>query len=181
MTSVCVYCASSMGVDPLYREAAEALARELVSRNLRLVYGGASVGLMGVVARTVLNHGGHVTGVIPRLLVDREIAQSDLSQTHVVDSMHERKELMHNLADGFIAMPGGFGTLEEIFEALTWGQLKLHAKPCGFLNVAGFYDSLFQFLDNAVHAGLLRGTYRDLALCAGTPATLLDQMSALSR
>ncbi len=176
MKSVCVYCASSDGIDPKFGKAADELGLELVRRGIRLVYGGASVGLMGRIATTVQQAGGRVTGVIPRILVEREIAKTDLDDLRVVETMHERKGLMAELSDGFVAMPGGLGTLEEIFEVLTWGQLGMHKKPCGFLNIAGYYSHLLQFLDNATATGLLQKKNRARVLVHETPTGLLDLM-----
>jgi uncharacterized protein (TIGR00730 family) len=164
MKRVCVYCGSNVGRWSDYAEAAKDLARALVNRRLDLVYGGASVGVMGVLANTVLAEGGHVIGIIPQGLVDREVAHPGLSDLRVVASMHERKTLMAELSDGFIALPGGLGTLEELFEALTWAQLGLHQKPCGLLNVRNYYRSLIDFLDHAVAEQLLEAVYRAMLL-----------------
>jgi hypothetical protein len=158
--SVCVYCGSNFGTDPAFAEATRALARRLVERDIRIVYGGSASGLMGLLADTVLAAGGTVTGVIPQGLVDHEIAHRGLSELRVVGSMHERKALMADLADAFVALPGGIGTLEELIEMYTWSQLGLHAKPLGVLNVSGYYDGLAGFLDHAVTAGFLRAQHR---------------------
>ncbi len=174
MKRICVYCGSSPGTDEIYVGAARELAGLLVSARMELVYGGASKGLMGVLADAVLENGGKVSGVIPKALQEKEIAHANLTELHVVDSMHERKSLMAILSDGFIAMPGGFGTLEEIIEVLTWGQLQFHAKPCGFLNVGGYFDHLLEFFDHAVAQGFLRRQHRDMLLVASTPAELLN-------
>lgn len=174
MKRICVYCGSSPGTDDIYVGAARELAGLLVSARMELVYGGASKGLMGVLADAVLENGGKVSGVIPKALQEKEIAHANLTELHVVDSMHERKSLMAILSDGFIAMPGGFGTLEEIIEVLTWGQLQFHAKPCGFLNVGGYFDHLLEFFDHAVAQGFLRRQHRDMLLVASTPAELLN-------
>ena len=176
--SICVFAGSGPGNDPAFAAAARTLGAGLVSRGFGLVYGGASVGLMGIVADTVLAAGGRVVGVMPRFLAAKEIAHTGLSQMKVTASMHERKETMAALANGFIALPGGFGTLDEFFEALTWSQLGLHAKPCALLNVNGYYDSLLSFLDSAVARQLLRHENRKLVLEASDPNTLLDQMLA---
>lgn len=157
----------------VYGDAAKSLADTLVAENLELVYGGASKGIMGIIADRVLEQGGVVHGVIPRSLYDKEIAHEGLSELHVVGSMHERKTLMAKLADGFFAMPGGFGTLEEIIEAVTWGQLRFHDKPCGLLNVDGYFDGLLQWLDNAVREGFLRPENRAMLLADDDPAALL--------
>jgi len=170
---ICVYCGANPGNDPAFALATEALAGALARRGLGLVYGGASVGLMGVLADTMLAAGGEVIGVIPRVLVDREVAHPGLSELRVVDSMHQRKAAMAELADGFIALPGGFGTLEEIFEILTWSQLGLHQKPCGLLNVNDYYQGLVAFLARAVNAGLLREENRHMLMVAETPDRLL--------
>ena len=144
---LCVFCGSSTGLDPAFASAARLLATELATRRVEVVYGGGNVGLMGIVADAALAAGGRVIGVIPHALVTRELAHLDLTELHVVDSMHDRKAMMSRLADGFIALPGGFGTLEEFCEAVTWTQLGVHAKPCGLLNVAGFYDGLLRRFD----------------------------------
>lgn len=160
--SICVYCGSNPGFDPAFREAALALGAEIGRRGMRLVYGGSHLGLMGVVADAVLAHGGEVTGVVPRLLVEKEAAYLELKDLRMVDSMHERKALMADLADGFVGLPGGYGTLDETFEIATWAQLGIHAKPLVLWNVNGFYDALFTFLDGIVTAGLLRPQHRAL-------------------
>ena len=167
-----------MGNRPAYREAAGALAQALVRRGLGLVYGGARVGLMGVLADTMLQHRGEVIGVIPQPLLDREIAHAGLADLRVVGSMHERKALMVDLADGFIALPGGYGTLEEFSEVLTWAQLGLHRKPCGLLEVDGYFDPLLALFDGAVAAGFLRPENRALVLKANDPETLLDLLAS---
>jgi uncharacterized protein (TIGR00730 family) len=172
--SICVFSGSSFGTDPAYREAARALALEIVTRGLRLVYGGASVGLMGVIADTALDAGGEVVGVMPQHLVDKEIAHRGLSELRITGSMHERKTLMADLADGFVALPGGFGTLEEFAEAVTWTQLGLQRKPCGLLNVAGFYTQLLAFLDDATDQGFVPTAHRSLVLSDDDPHRLLD-------
>ena len=172
---ICVFAGSSFGGDPAFSECVKDLGRTLVSRGYGLVYGGASVGLMGLVADTVLACGGHVIGVIPDFLVRKEIAHSGLTELKVVASMHERKDAMASLSDGFIALPGGFGTLEEFFEVLTWGQLRLHAKPCGLLNVSGYYDTLLQFLDDAVSLQLLKPANREMVLVDQDATRLLDR------
>lgn len=174
---VCVYCGSSSGNDPAYLEAARKLADELVARDIELVYGGASVGTMGAIADRVLERGGRVIGVIPKFLIDKEIAHQGLTKLHVVGTMHERKMQMASLADAFIALPGGYGTLEEIIEAVTWGQLRMHDKPCGFLNVAGFFDPLLAFLAHSVEAGFLKPVNRAMLLDDTDPARLLDQFT----
>jgi uncharacterized protein (TIGR00730 family) len=175
MNRLCVYCGSSSGAGDAYADAAADLARLMAEANIGLVYGGSSRGLMGVLADTVLKAGGEVRGVIPAVLRDREIAHEGLTELHIVDSMHDRKSLMAVLSDGFVALPGGFGTLEEIIEVLTWGQLQFHAKPCGLLNVDGYFDHLLSFLDHAQKRGFLRPQHREMLLVANTPAELLDR------
>ena len=173
-----MFSGSSFGRDPVYREAARALGLELVRRRLRLVYGGASVGLMGILADTVLDRGGEVVGVIPQHLVDKEIAHPGLSDLRMTGSMHERKMLMADLADGFVALPGGFGTLEEFAEVVTWTQLGLQRKPCGLLDVAGFYTRLLAFFDHATDQGFVPSTHRRLVLSDDDPGRLLDALNA---
>ena len=173
MQRVCVYCGSNPGNYPVYGEAAVALADVLVRHDLELVYGGADKGIMGVLANAVLDRGGKVHGVIPQMLLDKEIAHQGLTELHVVGSMHARKMMMAALADGFIALPGGFGTLEEIIEVLTWGQLRFHDKPCGLLNVQGYFDKLLAFLDHACNEGFLRRANRDMLLVDADAAGLV--------
>jgi len=178
MKRICVFCGSSPGHDPRYLEAARSMGRTLARRGLGLVYGGGSVGLMGAVADAALASGGEVVGVIPRVLQIRELAHRSLSTLHVVESMHERKALMAELSDGFVALPGGMGTLEELSEVLTWAQLGLHARPVGLLDVAGYYQPLAEFFDRAVGAGFLRPAHRALLLVGHDPAALLDRFEA---
>jgi uncharacterized protein (TIGR00730 family) len=175
MRRICVYCGSNRGARPDYAEAAEDLAAVLVEHRLELVYGGSSKGIMGVLADKALELGGLVHGVIPRQLVAKEVAHSGLTKQHVVDSMHERKTMMASLADGFIAMPGGFGTLEELIEIVTWAQLRFHDKPCGLLNVCGYFDHLLSYLDNAETEGFLRTENRHMLLVDVEAAGLLRQ------
>jgi uncharacterized protein (TIGR00730 family) len=177
MKSVCVYCGSSPGKSPRYREAARDLGHEMVARGLDLVYGGAGIGVMGAVADAVLERGGAVTGVIPYSLSTKEVAHDGLTELIVVSSMHERKAKMADLADAFVALPGGWGTCEEIFEMLTWAQLGFHEKPCGLLNVAGYYDSLFAFLEHAVVERFVREEYRPMMIMEDNPAALLDRFA----
>lgn len=177
MKKVCVYCGSSPGARPEYLESADILAAEFIKRDIGLVYGGASVGLMGKVADTMLSLGGDVIGVIPRSLAEKELSHQGLTELKVVDSMHERKKIMADLSDGFIALPGGLGTLEEIFEVLTWAQLGFHAKPCALFNVKGYYDKLALFLDHAVDEQFLKGMHRNSLLVDNNAESLLDQMS----
>lgn len=175
MKRVCVYCGSSAGRLPRYREAARALGHEIAARGLGLVYGGASIGVMGAVADAVLDRGGEVIGVIPHNLATKEVAHADLSELLVVGSMHERKARMEGLSDGFIALPGGWGTFEEIFEMLTWAQLGMHEKPCGLLNVAGYYDHLFTFLEHAVAENFVRNEHQPMIIMEQDPVSLLDR------
>lgn len=172
---VCVFCGSSPGANPRFADLARGLGHQLVERGIGLVYGGGNVGLMGVVADAVLERGGHVIGVIPHALMAREVGHRGLPDLRIVESMHERKALMADLADAFIALPGGIGTLEEFFEVLTWTQLGMHAKPCGLLNVDGFYDHLLAFLDHGVEQRFLRQEHRDMVLVETRPAALLDR------
>lgn len=178
MKSVCVFCGSSPGNDPVHAEGARAMGAEIARRGLTLVYGGGAVGLMGMVADAALAAGGEVHGVIPRALREKEIGHNGLTRLEVVETMHIRKARMAELSDGFIAMSGGIGTFEEIFEIWTWGQLGIHGKPLGFFNIAGFYDPLAAFLDNTASAGFLRQAHRDMAMTESEPATLLDKMAA---
>ena len=175
---ICVFCGSNPGVRPAYGEAAAALAGVLADRGIGLVYGGGAVGLMGRVADAMLARGGEVTGVIPQALVDREIGHDGVTELRVVGTMHERKALMAELSDGFVALPGGIGTLEELFEVWTWAQLGLHAKPCGVLDVGGFYTGLTGFLDHATAEGFVRAPHRAALLSDTDPAALLDALAA---
>jgi uncharacterized protein (TIGR00730 family) len=175
MQRICVYCGSNSGNRPIYAEAARELADVLVRHDLELVYGGADKGIMGVIADAVLEQGGKVHGVIPKMLRDKELAHQGLTELHVVSSMHQRKTMMAVLSDGFIAMPGGFGTLEEIIEMITWGQLQFHDKPCGLLNIDGYFDHLLKYLDHAMEEGFLRKENRQMLLCADTAVELVQQ------
>ncbi len=174
---MCVYCGSSPGKSPAYGDAAVALAQELCARNIGLVYGGAAVGVMGTLADAVLEAGGEAIGVIPKSLAVKELAHDKLNELHVVASMHERKAMMEELADGFIALPGGWGTLEEVFEILTWAQLGFHDKPCGLLNTEGYYDQLLGFLENAFTQRFVNELYRPMLMQAESPAALLNQFA----
>ena len=176
MKTICVYCGSSFGNAPVFREAAKNLAHQLVERKMNLVYGGGDIGLMKVIADEVLALGGKVTGVIPQALFDREVGHSQLSALHIVADMHERKALMAELSDGFIALPGGIGTLEELFEMYTWLQLGFHNKPLGILNVDGFYDHLLRFLEHTVYAEFLKDTQLALLLRESDASLLLTRM-----
>jgi uncharacterized protein (TIGR00730 family) len=176
MRRLCVFCGSSPGANSQYAALARRLGGLLARRGLGLVYGGGNVGLMGVLADAVLQDGGQVIGVIPQALVDLEVAHNGLSDLRIVGSMHERKALMAELADGFIALPGGIGTLEEFCEILTWAQLGLHQKPCGLINVAGYFDHLMAFLDHSVDQRFLRPEHRRMVLVDAEPEMLLDRL-----
>lgn len=178
MKSICVYCGSSFGAAPLYADAARLLAKEMVDNNIALVYGGGNVGLMGVIADEVLRRGGEVTGVIPQALLDKEVGHLSLTRLHIVKNMHERKALMAELSNGFIAMPGGIGTLEELFEALTWSQLGFHEKPIGLLNVGGFFDGLIQFVQHLVTQRFLKSDQAALMMYESDAATLLQRFKS---
>lgn len=176
MKRVTVFCGSSPGFDPLYLNAAEAFGRTLARRGIGMVYGGACIGLMGAAADGALSEGGEVIGVIPDFLEAKEIAHQGLSALHVVGSMHERKVKMHELSDGVVALPGGFGTMDEFFEMLTWGQLGLHRKPVGLYNVKGFYDHLIRFTETMVREGFLSHCNQQMILSGDGPDMLLDLM-----
>jgi uncharacterized protein (TIGR00730 family) len=178
MKRVCVFAGSSAGSRDEYQDAARALGRTLAERGIGLVYGGARVGLMGIIADATLTAGGQAIGVIPAALVAREIAHEGLTELRIVSSMHERKALMADLSDAFIAVPGGWGTLEEFFEVLTWAQLGLHRKPCGLLNVLGYFDGLLSFLEHAVGERFLRREYASMIAVAASPAALLDRLGS---
>jgi len=178
MKRICVYCGSSPGRSHRYQQSAGELGRRLAARGIGLVYGGASVGVMGVLADAVLDAGGEAIGVIPKALAVKEVAHANLTEQHVVQSMHERKALMAELSDGFIALPGGWGTLEEIFEALTWAQLGFHEKPCGLLNVEGYFDGLFQFLEHAIDEQFVKPVYREMLLMEEDAELLLQRFSS---
>ena len=173
MKSLCVYCGSSSGITPNYADAARKLAQALVERKIALVYGGGNVGLMGIIADEVMRLGGHVTGVIPNALLQREVGHRKITELHVVDNMHERKAKMAELADGFIAMPGGIGTLEELFEVMTWAQLGFHDKPIGMLNVDRYYDALLAFLQHTVQQGFLKPHHASLLMVESDVSALL--------
>jgi uncharacterized protein (TIGR00730 family) len=178
MRRVCVYCGSSFGLDPRFQAAAEALGAACVKRGLGVVYGGGSVGLMGAVADAALEAGGEVIGVIPRKLIDLEKEHHGLTQLIEVETMHERKRHMIELADAFVALPGGYGTLEELFEALAWLQLGYHSKPVGLINVAGYYDGMLDFIHHMEKSALLRGENRALLLVSETVDDMLDKLAA---
>jgi uncharacterized protein (TIGR00730 family) len=175
---LCVFCGSSKGARDVYVHAAQQLGRELAKRRIELVYGGGNVGLMGVIADAVLAAGGHVIGVIPEQLMARELGHTGIQDLRIVKTMHERKALMAELADGFIAMPGGIGTYEEFFEVLTWAQLGIHTKPCALLNVDGFYDPVLHLLHHAVEEHFVRASHRDLVVVEAEPVALVELMSA---
>lgn len=178
MRRLCVYCGSNEGNDPAYIHAAQALGHMLARANIGLVYGGASIGLMGAVANAALAAGGEVIGVIPGALAEKEIAHRGLTDLRVVTSMHERKALMAELSDGFVALPGGIGTLEELFEVWTWAQLGHHAKPCAVLNVNGFYDDLITFLDGVADRRFMKSAHRAMLIVAREPVELVGRLQA---
>jgi hypothetical protein len=178
LSSVAVYCGSNPGNSPAYAEAAAALGHELAARDITLVYGGGRVGLMGAVADAVLAGGGQAHGVITRGLQEKEVAHIGLTDLRVVGTMHERKAAMADAAGGFVMLPGGYGTLDEFFEALTWAQLGIHAKPCGMLDVGEYFSALLAFIDDAVAAGFVHPAYRDMVLVDDDPGRLLDRMAA---
>ena len=178
--SVCVYCGSRPGNDPLFTAAAMAIGRDIGERGWRLVYGGGRAGLMGTLADATLAAGGRVFGVIPQTLMSREVGHTGLSELRVVETMHERKQLMAGAADVFIALPGGIGTFEELFEVWTWRQLGYHDKPVGLLNVAGYYDGLLNFLDHSLNSGLLSAEQRELLQVDTDAAALLQRLHALA-
>ncbi|MSO51055.1 MAG: TIGR00730 family Rossman fold protein [Acidobacterium sp.] len=179
MKRLCVFCGSSVGSNPAYAEAAVTLGTLLARRGIGLVYGGGNVGLMGVIADAALAAGGEVIGVIPKALADREVAHHGVTELRVVDSMHTRKAMMADLSDAFIAMPGGVGTFEEFFEAITWTQLGLHRKACGLLNVAGFYTPLAVFIDQAVSDGFIKPVHRAAIVVDDNPERLLDTLTTI--
>jgi len=178
MERVCVFAGSSPGARPEYAAAARELGRELAARGIGLVYGGGNVGLMGALADAVMADGGEVIGVIPDFLLAKEVAHESLVELRVVGSMHERKALMAELAQGFIALPGGMGTFEELLEIMTWAQLGLHRWPCGVINVCGYYDALLAMMDHAVAQRFVKPVHRDVLLCEATPVALLDRFAA---
>jgi len=178
MKRVCVFCGSNHGVRPAYAEAAEALAGHLVKLGIGIVYGGGNIGLMGVLADTALAAGGEVIGVIPQALFAKEVGHAGIPDLRIVGSMHERKALMAELSDGFIALPGGWGTFDEFCEILTWAQLGLHRKPCGILNVEGYYDPLLKMFDHSVAEGFLKPEYRPMVIAAAEPEELIAKMKS---
>ena len=178
MLSICIFCGSSTGKNSSYKGAAVELGQLMAEKNLTLVYGGGNIGLMGEIAQSVIKAGGKAIGVIPQFLVEKELVYTNLTKIHVVDSMHERKAMMVKLADAFIALPGGFGTLEETVEVLTWAQLGLHRKPIGLLNIDGYYDSLNVFFDHMVAEDFLMREYKDMLLIKEDPAAMLETITA---
>lgn len=177
---IAVFCGSSSGTDPIYAERARAMGKAIAEAGHGLVFGGGKVGLMGTLADSVLEHGGEVIGVIPHMLKEREVAHTGVTELFVVDDMHQRKARMNSLAKAFIAMPGGPGTLEEIFEVWTWAQLGYHEKPCAFFNVAGYYDPLFSFIDNIRESGFLKAAYRDMLIIDDDPDQILGRFENYS-
>lgn len=174
---LCVFCGSSKGSNPAHLAAAQNLGRELAQRGLGLVYGGGNIGLMGALADAALAAGGHIIGVIPEALLAKEVGHRGLPDLRIVKTMHERKALMAELIDGFIALPGGFGTFEEFFEVLTWSQLGLHSKPCGVLNISGFFDPLLELINHSVSEGFVRATHRELVIVETDLERLLERMA----
>lgn len=170
---LCVFCGSNVGAKEEYAEAAKQLASALAAENISLVYGGAKIGLMGVLADAILNYGGEAIGVMPQSLVEEDIAHTGISRLHIVNSMHERKALMAEISDGFILFPGGIGSLDEFFEIITWAQVGLHSKPCGILNIENYYDQLFKFLDYAVTEQFLKPVHRSMLMVENSPQQLL--------
>ena len=177
MLSICVFCGSSTGRNSSYKGSAVKLGQLMAEKKLDLVYGGGNIGLMGEIAQSVIKNGGNAIGVIPQFLVEKELVYDELTEVHVVESMHERKAKMAEMADAFIAMPGGFGTLEETVEVLTWAQLGLHRKPIGLLNIDGYYDSLNDFFDHMVAEGFLMREYKDMLLINENPAAMLESIT----
>ncbi len=180
LTRICVFCGTNPGSRPVYRSAARELGRVLAEQDIELVYGGASVGIMGELADSVQEHGGHVTGIIPQQLMEKEAAHTGIRNLIVVASMHQRKSQMADMSDGFIALPGGIGTMEGFFEVLTWGQLGIHAKPAAILNVEGYFDQLTGFLDHAVQEGFLTDTHRHAIIVESGPDRVLQRMRAFT-
>ena len=176
MNNICIFCGANYSGDPLLEQAIEQLAEIMVARDITLVYGGGKVGVMGMIADAVLNKGGKAIGVLPRFLMDKEIEHLGLTELHIVENMHQRKQMMSDLCDGYITLPGGLGTMEEFFEVLTWLQLGLHNKPVGILNVNGFYDLLLQQLDVMVEQRFLKPVNRSLVLSSGDPIELVSLM-----
>lgn len=180
MKSICVFCGSSMGIHPIYKKTAYDLGKHIAEENLSLIYGGGSVGLMGVLANSVLEHGGKVVGIIPRFLYEQEVGHDGVTELIIVDSMHQRKQKMAELAHGFIAMPGGIGTMEELFEIFTWSQLALIKKPVALLNVNHFYDDIIHFLNKMVHEGFIKEVTVNALINAQNIHELLAKMNAFN-
>ncbi len=180
MKSICVFCGANFNGDPLLKEAIEQLAEVMASREIALVYGGGKVGVMGLIADAVLSRGGKVIGVIPQFLMDKEVGHTGLTELHIVENMHQRKQMMNDLCDAIITLPGGLGTLEEFFEVLTWLQLGLHNHPIGLLNIGGFYDPLLTQLDVMVAQKFLKPTNRELVLTSGNPIELVNLMDTFN-
>lgn len=180
MKSVAVYCGSSMGASETYKTGAVELGKELARRNITLVYGGSQVGIMGIVADTVLQEGGQVIGVMPKILFEKELAHTNLTKLYVVESMHERKAKMAELADGFVALPGGPGTLEEFFEVFTWAQIGIHEKPCGLLNINNYYEPLLAVFDHMLKEEFLHERFHGMTIVDTNPASLLDRFVSYS-
>lgn len=176
MKQISVFCGSSIGKNPIYTEATKALAEQFIKNDLTLLYGGAKIGLMGIMADNILRAGGKAKGVMPRFLIDKEIAHTELTQLICVDSMQERKTWMQTHSDAFIALPGGFGTLDEIFEMICFGQLQIHQKPCAFLNTNGFYDHLHRFLDHCVNEGFIQKEYKNMLIIESDAEKLIRQI-----
>ena len=174
---LCIYCGANSGISPIYVDAAIKLGVTLAEKNISLIYGGGRKGLMGIIANAVLNHGGEVVGVIPEFLLEKELGHTAITKLHVVKNMHERKALMAELAEGFIIMPGGAGSLEEFFEIWTAGQLGLHQKPCGILNIGDYYNYILKFIDHAVESQFIQSVYRDMLLIDDSPEGLLEKFS----
>jgi uncharacterized protein (TIGR00730 family) len=178
LQSVCVFCGSNPGRDPVYERAARTMGETLAARRIKLIYGGGGIGLMGAIANATMNAGGEVIGVIPHALRQKELAYHKLTELHVVDTMHQRKQMMADLTQGFIAMPGGFGTFEELCETITWAQLGLHNKPIGMLNVNGYYDRMLAMFDHATAEGFVSQRHRQMICASPDPNLLLDEMMA---
>jgi uncharacterized protein (TIGR00730 family) len=178
--SICIFCGANFNGDPVLKEAIEQLAEVMVSREITMVYGGGKVGVMGLIADAILSRGGKAIGVIPQFLMDKEVGHTGLTELHIVDNMHQRKQMMNELCDAIITLPGGLGTLEEFFEVLTWLQLGLHNHPIGLLNVGGFYDSLLTQMDVMVAQKFLKPTNRDLVITSGNPIELVNLMDGFN-
>jgi len=178
MKKIAVFCGSSTGNKPVYRQAARKLADTFIKNNISLIYGGANRGLMGILADRMLENGCEVTGIMPAFLIDKEVAHHGITKLIKVNTMHERKAMIEDLADGFVALPGGFGTIEEIFEMITWSQLNLHQKPCGFFNVNGYYDVMDVFLENCVREGFIARGYKDMIITENDPEKIIIRFAS---